>query len=46
MNMDYGVAKGRCLGHGSRLVQTTSAIDMMRTMDSSAYTEYQKSTTI
>lgn len=41
-NMDYGVAKGRYLGHGSSLVQTTSALDMMRTMDSSAYTEYQK----
>ncbi len=41
-DMDYGVAKGRYLGHGSNLVQTTSALDMMRTMDSSAYTEYQK----
>ncbi len=41
-NMDYGVAKGRYLGHGSNLVQTTSALDMMRTMDSSAYTEYQR----
>jgi len=41
-NMDYGIAKGRYLGHGSSIVQTTSALDMMRTMDSSAYTEYQK----
>ena len=41
-NMDYGIAKGRYLGHGSNLVQTTSATDMMRTMDSSAYAEYQK----
>ena len=41
-NMDYGVAKGRYLGHGSNLVQTTNAIDMMRTMDKDAYAEYQK----
>lgn len=41
-NMDYGVAKGRYLGHGSNLVQTTSALDMMRTMDKNAYAEYQK----
>lgn len=41
-NMDYGVAKGRYLGHGSNLVQTTNALDMMRTMDKDAYTEYQK----
>ncbi len=30
------------LGHGSNLVKTTNALDMMRTMDGSAYTEYQK----
>lgn len=41
-NMDYGVAKGRYLGHGSNLVQTTNALDMMRTMDKDAYAEYQK----
>mgnify|MGYP007066836675 CR=1 FL=1 len=36
------LAQGRYLGHGSNLVQTTSAIDMMRTMDKDAYAEYQK----
>lgn len=41
-NMDYGVAQGRYLGHGSNLVQTTNALDMMRTMDKDAYAEYQK----
>ena len=41
-DMDYGVAKGRYLGHGSNLVQTTNALDMMRTMDRDAYAEYQK----
>ncbi len=41
-NMGYGVAKGRYLGHGSALVRTTSALDMMRTMDQDAYAEYQK----
>ena len=41
-NMDYGVRKGTYLGHGSNLVKTTNALDMMRTMDSSAYAEYQK----
>ena len=41
-NMDYGVRKGTYLGHGSNLVKTTNALDMMRTMDGSAYTEYQK----
>ena len=41
-NMDYGVKKGNYLGHGSNLVYTTDGLDMMRTMDSSAYAEYQK----
>ena len=41
-NMDYGVGKGTYLGHGSNIVKTTNALDMMRTMDGSAYTEYQK----
>ncbi len=41
-NMDYGMAQGRYLGHGSGLVRTTSALDMMRTMDKDAYAEYQK----
>lgn len=39
-NMDYGVKKGNYLGYGSNLVYTTDAVDVMRTMDSSAYTEY------
>ena len=30
------------LGHDSNLVQTTNVLDMMQTMDSSAYEEYQK----
>lgn len=34
--------KGSYLGHGSNLVHTTNTLDMMRTMDSSAYEEYQK----
>ena len=38
----YAVGKGTYLGHGSNLVKTTIALDMMRTMDGSAYTEYQK----
>ena len=41
-NIDYGVAQGRYLGHGSNLVQTTNVLDMMRTMDKDAYAEYQK----
>lgn len=41
-NMNYGVEQGRYLGHGSGLVRTTSALDMMRTMDKDAYAEYQK----
>ncbi|MDE6607575.1 MAG: hypothetical protein K2K54_07465 [Lachnospiraceae bacterium] len=41
-NMDYGVRAGKYLGHGSNLVYTTDAFDMMRTMDSDAYAEYQK----
>ena len=41
-NMDYGVAKGRYLGHGSNLVQTTNALGMMQAMDKDAYAEYQK----
>lgn len=41
-NMDYGVKKGNYLGHGSNLVYTTDGLDMMRTMDSGAYEEYQK----
>lgn len=41
-NMDYGVKKGNYLGHGSNLVYTTDGLDMMRTMDSLAYAEYQK----
>ena len=40
--MDYGVVKGRYLGHGSGLVRTTSVLDIMRTMDKDAYAEYQK----
>lgn len=41
-NMNYGVRAGKYLGHGSNLVYTTDAFDMMRTMDSGAYAEYQK----
>ncbi|MCM1251481.1 MAG: hypothetical protein NC321_01555 [Clostridium sp.] len=41
-NMDYGVVKGRYLGHGSNLARTTNTLDMMRTMDKEAYAEYQK----
>ena len=41
-NMDYGVKKGNYLGHGSNLVYTTDGLDMMRTMDSGAYEEYQR----
>ena len=41
-NMDYGVAKGRYLGHESNLVHTTNTLDLMRTMDKNAYAEYQK----
>ena len=40
--MDYGVNKPNYLGHGSNLVYTTNTVDMMRTMDSRAYEEYQK----
>ena len=41
-NMDYGVKKGNYLGHGSNLVYTTDGLDMMRSMDSGAYDEYQR----
>lgn len=41
-NMNYGVNKGSYLGHGSNLVYTTDGLDMMRTMDATAYEEYQK----
>ena len=34
--------KGSYLGHGINKVYTTDVLDMMRTMDSSAYTEYEK----
>ncbi len=40
--MNYGVNKPNYLGHGSKLVYTTNTLDMMRTMDSRAYEEYQK----
>ncbi len=39
--MDYGISKGKYLGHGSDLVRTTDTIDMMRTMDPEAYEEYK-----
>lgn len=39
--MDYGISKGRYLGHGSNLVRTTDSVDMMRTMDPEAYEEYR-----
>ena len=34
--------KGNYLGHGSNLVYTTDGLDMMRSMDSGAYDEYQR----
>lgn len=40
--MDYGVKKGNYLGHGSNLVYTTDALDVMKRMDEEAYSEYQK----
>lgn len=40
--MDYGVPKVSYLGHGSNLVYTTDSLDMMRTIDAEAYTEYQR----
>ena len=40
--MDYGVNKRNYLGHGSNLVYTTDGLDMMRSMDSGAYDEYQR----
>lgn len=41
-NMNYGVTKPSYLGHGSNLVATTNTLDMMKTMDSAAYQEYQR----
>ncbi len=41
-NMDYGVAKGSYLGHGSGLVRTTNVIGLMQKMDKDAYAEYQE----
>ena len=41
-NMNYGITKASYLGHGSNLVATTDALDMMKNMDSTAYEEYQK----
>lgn len=41
-NMDYGITARNYLGHGSNLVYTTDAFDMMRTMDAGAYAEYQR----
>lgn len=40
----YGLRgkKGNYLGHGSNLVYTTDGLDMMRSMDSGAYDEYQR----
>ena len=39
--MDYGVNKRNYLGHGSNLVYTDDPLDIMKKMDSGAYTEYQ-----
>lgn len=39
-NMDYRVAKGKYLGHGENLIQTTDSLDMMERMDKEAYAEY------
>ncbi len=43
-SLELPAYSGMCtyLGHGSDIVQTTNTLDMMRTMDSSAYTKYQK----
>ncbi len=41
-NMDYGVPKGKYLGHGSGLVRTTDVTEKMKTVDKEAYAEYQK----
>lgn len=40
--MNYGVTKASYLGHGSNLVETTDTLDMMKRMDSAAYSEYQR----
>lgn len=40
--MNYGVTKASYLGHGSNLVETTDTLDMMKNMDSAAYSEYQR----
>lgn len=40
--MDYGINKPSYLGHGSGLVYTTNAEDMMKKTDSKAYGEYEK----
>lgn len=42
ISADDTTEKGSCQGYSSNLKQTTNALDMMRTMDSDAYTEYQK----
>lgn len=40
-NMNYGITKGRYLGHGSNLVQTTTALETMQTKDKDAFAKYQ-----
>lgn len=40
--MNYGINKPSYLGHGSELVYTTNAEDMMKQTDSKAYQEYSK----
>lgn len=40
--MDYGINKPSYLGHGSGLVYTTNAVDMMKKTDSKAYEGYEK----
>ena len=40
--MDYGVRKASYLGSGSNLVETTNTVDMMKRMDPTAYSKYQK----
>ncbi|MDD2972247.1 MAG: hypothetical protein PHE02_08990 [Lachnospiraceae bacterium] len=40
--MDYGLNKPSYLGHGSNLVYTTNAEDVMKQTDTKAYEEYEK----
>lgn len=41
-SMDYGINEPNYLGHGSGIVYTTNAEDLMKRTDSKAYQEYSK----